>query len=110
MKWDGSTENLIIVAVDIAYNESIIGEYYSGMNAQRNKQRIIGYTRILTTERFRKIKKINKLFDRLQTNKVWVKPTILSSCYHVTIGWILRSHPSYTNYVRVTSDLNKDSE
>ena len=35
---------------------------------------------------------------------MWVKPTILSSCYHVKIGWILRSHSSYTNYARVTSD------
>ena len=36
---------------------------------------------------------------------MWVKPTILSSSQHVKIGWLLRYHPSYTNYSRATMDL-----
>ena len=68
---------------------------------------MIGYSRILTSDPFWKIKRNNKLFDWLQTNRVWVKPTILSSSKHVKIGWILRSHPSYTNYARATEDLLK---
>ena len=95
------------MAADIAYNENAIDEYYSGMKTQRDRQRIIGYTQILTTEPFGKIKRIKKLYDWLQTNKVWVKPTILSSCNHVKIGWILRLHPSYSTYVRATSDLKQ---
>ena len=95
------------MAADISYDENIIGDYYSGMKTQSDRQMIIGYTQILTTEPFRKIKRINKLFDWLQTNKVWVKPTILSSCNHVKIGWILRSHPSYSNYARATLNLKQ---
>ena len=105
LKWEGSTENPILKAADIAYDENTIGEFYSGMKIQNDRQRMIGYSRILTPDPFWKIKRNVKLFDWLQTNKVWVKPTILSSSQHVKIGWLLRSHPTYTNYARATADL-----
>jgi hypothetical protein len=92
-------------AADIAYDEDTIGEFYSGMKIQNDRQRMIGYSQILTPDPFWKIKRNAKLFDWLQSNKVWVKPTILSSSQHVKIGWLLRSHPTYTNYARATSDL-----
>ena len=45
------------------------------------------------------------MFNRLQTNRVWVKPRILSSSKHVKIRWFLYSHPSYTNYAMATTNL-----
>ena len=105
LKWTGTAENPIMAAGDIAYDEETIGLFYSGMKMQGDKNRIIGYSRILTSDPFWKIKRNNKLFDWLQTNRVWVKPTILSSSKHVKIGWLLRSHPQYTNYARATADL-----
>ena len=57
--------NPITVAMDIAYNESIIGEYYLAMKLQSNRQRIIGFTRILKSELFWKSKRNNRLFDWL---------------------------------------------
>ena len=66
---------------------------------------MIGYSRILTSDPFWKLKRNTTLFDWLQTNKVWVKPTILSSSRHVKIGWLLCSHLSYTNYTRAMKDL-----
>ena len=107
LKWEGGTENPIMAAGDIAYDEETIGQYYSGMKLQGNKNRMIGYSRIMTSDTFSKIKRNTRLFDWLQTNRVWVKPTILSSSKHVKIGWLLRSHPSYTNFPRATSDLIK---
>ena len=40
-------------------------------------------------------------------NNVWVRPTTLSSSKHVKIGWIPRSHPTYTNFQMATADLIK---
>ena len=105
LKWEGTTESPIMVAADIAYNEEAIGQFYSGMKMQGDKNRMIGYSQILTSDPFWKIKRNNKLFKWLQMNKVWVKPTILLSSKHVTNGWLLCSHPSYTNYARVTTYL-----
>ena len=105
LTWEGTTENPILSATDIAYDEETISQYYSGMKMQNDRNRMIGYSRILTSDPFWKLKQNNRFFDWLQTNKVWVKPTILSSSRHVKVGWLLRSHPSYTNYARATADL-----
>ena len=75
------------------------------MKRQNDGRRMIGYTRIMTPEPFWKIKKDKRFFEWLQDNKVWVKPTVLLSSKHVKIGWLLRSHPSHTNYERATQDL-----
>ena len=37
LKWEGSTENPIMKAVDIAYNEETIEQFYSGMELQSDK-------------------------------------------------------------------------
>ena len=34
-----------------------------------------------------------------------MRTTSLSSSKHVKIGWLLRSHPTYTNFRKVTEDL-----
>jgi len=105
LKWEGTTKNSILAASDIAYDEDTIGEFYLGMKMQNDRNRMIGYSQILTSDPFWRIKRNNKLFDWIQKNKVWVKPTILSSSQHVKIGWLLRSHPLYTNYSWATMDL-----
>ena len=96
-----------MVAGDIACDEKTIGQFYLGMKMQGDKNKIIGYSRILMPDPFWKIKRNNKLFDWLHTNRVWVKSTILFCSKDVKIGWLLCSHPQYTNYVRVTADLLK---
>ena len=106
VKWDKeSTENPIVNAADIGWDEATISEFYTGMKRQSDGRRMIGFTQIMTPEPFWKIKENKQFFEWLQDNKVWVKPTVLSSSQHVKIGWLLRSHPSYTNYERATKDL-----
>ena len=53
-----SDENPVSQAIDIAYNKKTVGEDYSGMKTLHDKQRIIGFTRILSPERFSKAKNI----------------------------------------------------
>ena len=55
-KWILGDENPISKAIDIAYNEDTISEYYLGMKTLRDKKRIIGFTRILSTDKFYKTK------------------------------------------------------
>ena len=46
LKWEGSTENPIMAAADIAYDETTIGQFYSGMKMQNDRNRMISYSRI----------------------------------------------------------------
>ena len=105
LKWARTTKNPVMAASFIDCDEETIIKFYSGMKMQNDHNHMIEYSRILTSDPFWKIKRNNKLFDWLQINKVWVKPTILSSSQHVKIGWFLRSHPLYTTYVQATKDL-----
>ena len=62
LKWDNSPEDTrlkeypIVNAADIAYDEDTISKYYSGMKQQKDGQRMLGFTRILTLEPFWKLK------------------------------------------------------
>ena len=105
LKWDSSSENPIAKAIDIAYDEDTISEYYSGMKMKSDRRRIVGFTRIQSPVKFAQIKKHTNFFHWLQTNKVWVRPTSLSSCRQAKVGWLLHSHPTYTNYAHATQDL-----
>ena len=107
LKWEGTTENPILATADIAYNDETIGNVYSGIKLQSNRSWMIGYSRILTSGPFWKIKRNNKLFDWLHTNNIWIKTIILSSNKHVKIGLLLQSQPSYTNYARATAGFLK---
>ena len=104
-KWSPGEENPIAKAIDIGHSEAVISEYYSGMKTLLDKRRIVGFTRILSNEKFSKTKNHVRFRDWLVRNKVWVRPTTLSSSKHVKVGWLLRSHPTYTNYKRATDDL-----
>ena len=48
LTWEGTTENPILSATDIAYDEETIGQYYSGMKMQNDRNRMIDYSLILT--------------------------------------------------------------
>ena len=75
------------------------------MKTLHDKRKIVVFTRILSNEKFSKNKNHVCFRDWLVRNKVWVPPTKLSLSKHVKVGWLLRSHPNYTNYKRVTEDL-----
>ena len=103
-KWDSTDENPISRAGDIAYSESEIAEYYAGMRTSNDKRSVVGYTRILSNESFSMTKK-GRFREWLIHNKVFVRPTSLSSRKHVKVGWLLMSHPQYTNFRAATRDL-----
>ena len=105
LKWDNSSENPIAKAIDIAYDEDTISEYYSGMKMKSDRRRIVGFTRIQSPVPFAQIKKHTNFFHWLQTNKVWVRPTSLSSSKQAKVGWLLHSHATYTNQAHATYDL-----
>ena len=77
------------------------------MKTTNSKRSIIRYTRILSNEKFYKTKQHPSFRQWLSTNMVWVCPMTLSSSSHVKVGWLLRSHPTYTNFNRATSELMK---
>ena len=51
------------------------------------------------------MKRETRLFEWLETKKVWVKPAILLSSNHVKVGWLLRSYHTYKHYARATEDI-----
>jgi len=70
-----------------------------------DRKRIVGFTRISSPVKFAQIKNHSNFFHWLQTNKVWVRPTTLSSSKQSKVGWLLHSHPTYTNFAQATKDL-----
>ena len=91
-------------AGDIAYSVEVIAEYYVGMRASNDKRSVVGFTRILSNEAFFQTKQ-GRFREWLINNKVFVRPTLLSSRKHVKVAWLLRSHPQYTNFRAATRDL-----
>jgi len=55
LKWEGTTENLILAASDIDDDEDAIGQFYSGMKMQNDRNRMIGYSQILASDPFWKL-------------------------------------------------------
>ena len=106
-KWIPGDKNPISKAIDIAYadDNSVLNEYYAGMKTLHDKKRIIGFTRILSSDKFYKTKNQPNFRAWLAQNMVWVRPTTLSSSKHVKIGWLLRSHPTYTHFKTATEEL-----
>ena len=52
--------NPIAKAIDIDYSKKIIREYYAGMKTLHDKKRMIGFTRILSSNKFHKVKNHKK--------------------------------------------------
>ena len=75
------------------------------MKTLHDKRKIIGFTRILSSYKFHKTKNHPNFRAWLTQNKVWVRPTTLSLSKHVKIGWLLRSHPTYTHFKTATEAL-----
>ena len=77
------------------------------MKVNSDRKRIIGFTVILSPEPFNLIKKHPHFLSwlHIKYGKVWVMPTNLSSSNQVKIGWLLKSHPAYTKYLKTTEDL-----
>ena len=68
-KWIPGNENPISKAIDIAYDEDTIGEYFSGMKTLHDKKRVIGFTRILSCDKFQKTKNHAKFRAWLSQNQ-----------------------------------------
>ena len=62
LKWETSPENPIAKAIDIAYDEDTISEYYSRMKMKSDRQRIVGFTRIHSPVKFAQIKNYTTFF------------------------------------------------
>jgi len=54
-----------------------------------------------------KTKQHPRFREWLATNQVWVRLTTLLLSNHVKMGWLLRSHPNYTNFNKATTDLGR---
>ena len=104
LKWEKLTENPIAKAIDITYDEVTISKYYSGMKMKLDQKKIVGFTCIYSPVKFEQIKKHSNFFNWLQTNKVWVQLTTISSSRHTKIRWLLDLHP-YTSFPQATKDL-----
>ena len=108
-KWIPGNANPISKAIDIAYTDdsSVLDTYYAGMKTLHDKKKIIGFTRIISSNKFHKTKNHPSFRAWLTQNKVWVRPTTLPSSKHVEIGWLLCSHPTYTHFKTATEELIK---
>ena len=60
-KWTLGDENPITKAIYIAYSKETIWEYYAGMKTLHDKKRMIGFTRILSNDKFQKMKNHKKI-------------------------------------------------
>jgi len=70
LKWESSAENPIAKAINIAYDEDTINEYFSGMKMKSDRRRIVGFTQISSPVNFTQIKKHSQFLHWLQNNKV----------------------------------------
>ena len=101
-KWEPFKKKPIYKVIDIVYDEATITEYYVGMKTINNRRSIIWYKMILSNEKLYKTKQHPSFRQWLSTNRVWVRPTNISSSSHVKVGWLTKSHPTYTNFNKVT--------
>ena len=106
LKWDEyDDQNPIGKAIDISPTKEVISQYFSGMRVLANSKKIIGYVKLESEKPFWRTKSEPRVFDWLTKNKVYVRTTTLSQNRHSNIGWLLYSHPEYTNQRLATNDL-----
>ena len=98
-------QNPITKAMDIKQSKEEILDYFSGVRVLANSKKISGFIKITTENPFWKTKQDNQVFNWLQKNRVFIRTTILSQNCHANIGWLLHSHPEYTNIRLAVSDL-----
>ena len=105
LNWDHPTQNPIRNASDLGQSEEEIRQYFNGYRVIARAKKVLGYVKIETAVPFRETKGDGKLWKWLVDNKVFLRQTTLSSKRHSNLGWLLYSHPEYTNFVQAVEDL-----
>ena len=110
LNWFHPLQNPIKNAGDIACDEETIKNYYAGMRILHSRQRVLGTIKVRTTESFKKTKGETQFWTWLTRNKVWIRQTHLSQSRHANLGWIMYSHPEYTNQALASEDIKNRLE
>ena len=97
LNWFNPLQNPIKSAGDIACDKATIEQYYAGMRVLHSRRRVFGTIKVRTTESFKKTKGETQFWTWLHKNKVFVRQTQLSQSRHANLGWLMFSHPEYTN-------------
>ena len=105
LNWNNPMQNPITDAHDIQLDKKYVEQYFSGMRVLTYSKRITGFVLIQSPHPFWKTKQDGRLFGWLQKNKVDICTTTLSQSRHCNIGWLLYSHPEYTNQRMAIDDL-----
>ena len=75
------------------------------MHVQANRRRIKGFVKLQCDVPFCELKKEDRFWAWMTQNKVFVRTTTLSQSRHVNLGWLLYSHPEYSNQESARADL-----
>jgi len=105
LNWENPLQNPITKAIDISPHESTVKQYFSGMHVQANRRRIKGFVKLQCDVPFCELKKEGRFWAWMTQNKVFVRTTTLSQSRHVNLGWLLYSHPEYSNQDSARADL-----
>ena len=85
LNWDKPKQNPVRKTIYISPSEDTIKQYFSGIMVQAIMGKIKGFVNIQSCIPFSIIKQNNRIWSWLTKNRVFVRITILSQSYHVTI-------------------------
>ena len=105
LNWENPTQNPIRNASNIGHREEDIKQYFKGSRVIQGRNKIQGYVKIETSVPFHETKGNARLYKWLMDNKVYVRQSTLSTHRHSNLGWVLYSHPEYTNFANATYDI-----
>ena len=105
LNWQDPNLNPIQRSMNLQGTEDVISQYFTGMQIHHNRKKIIGYVKITSPIPFWQIKKDQRFWNYIIENRIYVRPTTLSDNVHANIGWLLFSHPDFTNHKEAISDL-----
>ena len=105
LNWDHPNLNPITKSMDLQGTKEAVSQYFVGMQIHSNQKKILGLIKIKSPIPFWKIKQSDQFWSWITKNKIFVRPTTLSTKHHANIGWLLYSHPDYTNQRNAINDL-----
>ena len=110
LNWENPMQNPIQRSMNLQGTKEVISQYFAGMKVHQYRKKIIGQVKITSPVPFWQIKQVPKFWSYISENQIYVRPTILSQNVHANIGWLLHSHPDFTNQRAAIEDLRSRME
>ena len=95
----------IIYSIDIPTDTETLAPIFAGVKVQSRSGLVKGVFNITTRRTFKKIKFYTNIFVWLHDNHIWIRVTSLKSSKNCKIRWMVKAHPTYTNFVQAADEL-----